>query len=321
MSLTAWEVMYISGLSTRGRAIRGIFLIVIAFVFLSGCNSDSDRASGADTSLPRTNANATTIAFNGLADNGSPVTEYDESGFNISSKSGNWEVMAGYGKPAPAIVFSREASEPESQGEIEVTDDGAVFGFTSVDLYSSITPIPYTIKGYKGSELVFTMSDRVPNTYGKFARVTNPDVTALIDRLVISLSNPETPCCRNPVGIDNIRFNQEAVPQKTGEPPAPGSGSTVTAASGPAGGLEAEIRFNYHIPTDEEAAAAKMRIMAGEAFRQRAAQIGEEQAESELDAKLKADRDYLIEKNAQGSEKIPVTCVGDDPGCTPLPGP
>lgn len=210
------------------RAFR-IFLFVTTVVFLSGCSCSSSRKSiGTDTGLTRTTTNAATIAFDGLTGDGSPVTEYDESGFNVSSNSGNWKVMAEYGKPAPAIVFMREASEPESQGEIEVTDaGGAIFRFTSVDLYSSITPIPYTIKGYRDSELVFTMSDTVPNTYGNFAVVANPDAAALIDRLTISLSNPETPCCSNPVGIDNIRFNQAAQPQKTGGSTVPGAGSAA----------------------------------------------------------------------------------------------
>ncbi|MHB8859204.1 MAG: hypothetical protein ACYC6Z_06965 [Thermoleophilia bacterium] len=204
-------------------------------VFLSGCNSGSGGSSGTAANPTITNTSAATIAFGGLTGNGSPVTEYDESGFSISSNSGNWEVMAEYGKPAPAIVIRREAKEPESQGEIEVTDaGGAVFRFTSVDLYSSITPIPYTIKGYRDSELVFNMSDTVPNTYGNFAVVANPDAV-LIDRLTISVTNPETPCCSNPVGIDNIRFNQEARPQKTGGSTAPGAGFTMTSATRPPG--------------------------------------------------------------------------------------
>lgn len=79
----------------------------------------------------------------------------------------------------------------------------ALFSFRSVDVYSSITPIPYTISGIRDFATVFVMTDTVPNTFGAFRTVTSTHATDLIDTLTIQLTNPNT-CCPNPMGVDNI---------------------------------------------------------------------------------------------------------------------
>ncbi|MHB1413229.1 MAG: hypothetical protein ACYCXU_05450 [Thermoleophilia bacterium] len=144
------------------------------------------------------------IAFNSLSSNGARFNTYAESGFKVSAVSGSWEVMASYGNPAPAIIFKRSANEPTATGVVEITRGGSAFSFQSVDLYSSMTPIPYAINGYRNSKLIFSLSKTVPNTFGNFATVRNPETAETIDRLTISLSNPATECCQNPVGLDNI---------------------------------------------------------------------------------------------------------------------
>ncbi len=147
-----------------------------------------------------------TITFGGLSGvpNGSPVVTYGEGGFVVASVSGSWEAMTGYGKPAPAIIFKRLASEPTLTGEVRVGASGAVFGFSAIDLYSSVTTIPYTITGHRHSLLVLAVSGIVPNTFGNFATVVNPNPGVPIDTLLISLQNPAVGCCSNPVGLDNI---------------------------------------------------------------------------------------------------------------------
>jgi hypothetical protein len=82
---------------------------------------------------------------------------------------------------------------------VVVTAGGAPFDFSSVDLYSSITPIPYVLIGYRGAAPVFTAGGTVPNTFGNFATVA-ADFTG-IDSLVIELSNP---IAVNPMGLDNM---------------------------------------------------------------------------------------------------------------------
>ena len=71
-------------------------------------------------------------------------------------------------------------------GTIQVTGGGATFSFKSVELYASLVPIPYQITGLRNSTTVFTLADTVPNTFGNFATVVNPQGSAVIDTLVIS---------------------------------------------------------------------------------------------------------------------------------------
>jgi len=86
-----------------------------------------------------------------------------------------------------------------------VSAGGAVFNFNSVDLYSSTTPIPYTITGFRNSSTVFTLAGTLPNTFGTFKTVVNPNAAAVIDTLSIVLTNTSG-CCGNgnPMGLDTI---------------------------------------------------------------------------------------------------------------------
>jgi hypothetical protein len=147
-------------------------------------------------------ASASTIGFSDLLTPG-PFTTYTESGFSVSAVSGSWETSTTFGNPAPFILFTRAASEPTIGAQIDVTASGAPFRFSSIDLYSSLTTIPYLVTGLRDSSLVFTLAGTVPNTFGSFATV-NSSSTQIIDTLRITLSNPATPCCSNPVGLDNI---------------------------------------------------------------------------------------------------------------------
>jgi len=99
----------------------------------------------------------------------------------VSPTSGRWEFF-GYGNPAPSVIFLRSSAEPTITAEIDVTAGGSAFSFSAVDLYSSVTPIPYTITGFMHSKPVFAVSGTVPNTYGNFATVLNPNATYLIRR-------------------------------------------------------------------------------------------------------------------------------------------
>jgi hypothetical protein len=109
-----------------------------------------------------------------------------------------------FGNPAPFIQFSRAASQSTLVGEVTITAGGSLFRFEAVDVYSSITAIPHQIIGVRNGLQVFAVSGTVPNTFGQFVTVTNPHLTEQVDTLLIRLSNPATPCCANPVGIDNI---------------------------------------------------------------------------------------------------------------------
>ena len=86
---------------------------------------------------------------------------------------------------------------------MEVSGGGQTFTFQSVDLYSSTTKIPYRIVGLRGGDVIFTLDDQLPNTFGQFRKVDSSS-SAAIDTLRIALTNNAAPCCSNPMGLDNI---------------------------------------------------------------------------------------------------------------------
>jgi Carboxypeptidase regulatory-like domain len=164
-------------------------------------------ACGGTTTLPSPITSATgvaTVSFSGVTVNGAPVSTYSEAGFTASAMSGDWGVRADYGSPAPFLQFWAAGGSTVT-GEVQVRASGSVY-FKSVDLYSSTTPIPYTIKGLKNGGTVFTLTDTLPNTFGNFRTVFNPHGADAIDTLSIVLTNAAEICCRNPMGLDTIVF-------------------------------------------------------------------------------------------------------------------
>jgi hypothetical protein len=143
-----------------------------------------------------------TIGFAALTESGARVTSHAEFGFAVTTVSAEWSAL-GYGNPRPSIQYTSPPGVTTT-GEVRITADGAPFWFASVDLYSSTTRIPHVFEGSLDSEPVYTVVDVLGNTFGNFVRVRNPHVDQPIDALVIRLSNPAAPCCRNPVGIDNV---------------------------------------------------------------------------------------------------------------------
>jgi len=157
-------------------------------------------------------ASAATITFNNQPETAT-FSSYSEAGFVVSATSGSWMASTTYGNPAPFIQFPGPIGASAIVGEVAVTAGAAPFSFAGVDLYSSVTPIPYMFTGFLNGSVVFSQSGTVPNTFGTFATVMSGTALA-IDRLLISLSNPPigVMCCTpNPMGLDNIRVN--AVPE------------------------------------------------------------------------------------------------------------
>lgn len=164
-----------------------------------------------------------TINFGGLyGDEGLPFTSYTEFGFMASAVSNNW-IVAPW-EPVPLFF-----AQPDQMiaATIAVTEGGASFTFRSIDLYSSITTIPYTFTGLLAGKQVFTVSGKVPNTFGNFATVMSPYSGDLIDTLDVTLTDSTPPCCSNRMGLDNIVVG---MPGSTPEPASMlllGSGITV----------------------------------------------------------------------------------------------
>jgi hypothetical protein len=159
----------------------------------TGCTSS--------TSAPSTPGGVTTITFGGLTADG-PVTIYAENGYSISA-SGAWQAKTTYGNPAPMIQFVTPGGTMSSASVQAFANDHAPFSFRSVDVYSSVTRIPYTISGVRDFATVFVMTDTLPNTFGNFRTVTSTHASDLIDSLTIELTNPTT-FVPNPMGVDNI---------------------------------------------------------------------------------------------------------------------
>jgi hypothetical protein len=155
-----------------------------------------------EVTVGRPQTGTSTVTFTGLSSIGDPFVSHLEAGFLVEPVSGPWTI-GNYGRPAPFIQFRRLASDPLTTGAIRVTSGGNIFRFTSVDLYSSVTPIPYVFTGMREGVTVFTVTGTVPNTFGSLATVPSAFPLELIDTLLISVTNPETPGS-NPVGLDNI---------------------------------------------------------------------------------------------------------------------
>lgn len=187
-----------------------VLAICAAASIVVGCSSTPSGGSGTGpdpiASTPLTQP--VTIAFGSLNQDGSLISTYTESGLSLSATP-TWTVFANYGNPQPSIVFFAEAGATVT-GQLRIT--GHTFLFKSVDLYSSTTPIPYTITGSRNGTSAFQSSDTLPpftggllpNTFGNFRTVQGTGPNVVVDSLTISLTNPAAPCCRNPMGLDNI---------------------------------------------------------------------------------------------------------------------
>jgi hypothetical protein len=145
-----------------------------------------------------------TIGFGGLSTHGSALAAYTESGFTVSPTQGSWTVNRVYGNPLPFIQFLSPPATTTT-ATIQVTFVGTAFMFKWVDLYSSITTIPFIFTGLRNSITVFSVGGTQPNTLGNFANVANSHGSDIIDTLLITLSNTNPSSAgSNPMGLDNI---------------------------------------------------------------------------------------------------------------------
>jgi hypothetical protein len=202
------------------RCLRALYvaLVIVPVTAVIGCGASestesttgpsvsrepaADQTPGIDASTVTPSATYT-IGFSALRENRAPFTTHAESGFSISVVSADWMALTTYGNPQPFIEFTGPAGVTTT-GELRVTAGGAPFWLNSIDLYSSTTKIPYVIEGFLNSALMFSIVDVVGNTFGAFARRSNPKADVPVQEIRIRLSNPSAPCCGNPMGVDNI---------------------------------------------------------------------------------------------------------------------
>ena len=171
----------------------------------SGGSFVTGSGSGGSFGSPDTggaSGKAVTCTFGGLTVDAQAVSSYTESGVTVLATAGGWQARTSFGKPAPSILFFASAGGATT-GQVKVTAGGLAFSFISIDLFSSMTSIPYVFTGTMGSTKVFSVSGTVPNTFGNFATVANPNAGDLIDTLVIELTDGAS---QNPMGLDNVRL-------------------------------------------------------------------------------------------------------------------
>lgn len=75
--------------------------------------------------------------------------------------------------------------------------------------------------------------------------------------------------------------------------------------------IEANLRTDYKIPSQAGIADTKQKAMKSDMYLIKEKEIGKEKAERELDEKLKADLDYMIEENKKGNTTIQIMKIGD----------
>ena len=168
-------------------------------------SAPTDVATDAPT--PTAISSPCTIGFDGLQVNGAPFDRHSACGLAVTAANAPWQVSTTYGSPAPFIQFQADGGTTVT-GDVTLQAAAGSFTFASVDIYSSTTKIPYEITGSAHGAVVFTLQAVQGNTFGRFATVTNPHASAAIDTLRLRLTNPAAPCCRNPVGLDNIHVGR-----------------------------------------------------------------------------------------------------------------
>jgi hypothetical protein len=190
------------------REMCAVLLVVLTAI--AGCGGSQPSPASpspfiaSNSAQPPAGPGACVIGFDDLAINGARFASQTACGLSVASSAAAWHVSTTYGHPAPFIQFLSAAGFT-TIGEIAVTAVGGTFAFTSVDLYSSTTKIPYEIRGLAKGAVLFTIAKVQGNTYGGFATVVNPQASVAIDTLRVTLTNAAAPCCSNPMGLDEIR--------------------------------------------------------------------------------------------------------------------
>jgi hypothetical protein len=158
-------------------------------------------------------SSAAVITFDDLpGSNGTPIAPYyqEDEFWLIPHSGGDQWLKSTYGKPGPSAIFNRERGEPEQWAGMHVFPfDTDPFQFRSIDLYSSVTPIPYRFLGYFDGILMFDISGTMGNSFGQFATLTNPLAETWLHVLYVELVNPYVAFGGNPVGFDNLVLNRE----------------------------------------------------------------------------------------------------------------
>ena len=165
-------------------------------------------------------AHATVIDFNGASDY-TQLTTYSESGFSVSATVGIWMYNGYFGNPGPSIYADQANS---IVGSVRVSKGGQTFTFSSVDLSNDVAIADFTIQGFNGSVLEYSISGTLPTDpigHSVFRTYSSGYGDTAITSLVIGESfggGSPVGSIYNDVNIDNINLDVPAVPPTTVTP-------------------------------------------------------------------------------------------------------
>lgn len=142
-------------------------------------------------------AGTTVVTFDSLP--AAPMfTTHTEQGISVDALTAAWA-------SGPALTSTNPSTATPMDNELQVAASGRAFQLVSLRLYSSVTPIPYVIRGVRNGVTVYTAAATVPNTFGAYATVPNPYATTDVDMILLTVTNPACPSCAgNPIGVDDI---------------------------------------------------------------------------------------------------------------------
>jgi len=158
----------------------------------------------ADYTYQRRPPNYVTVTFDGAGSNGSAYTTSSTSGYSVDAKTGTWTVNTTGGNPAPFIQF---LSPPNAWTTVEVIIRAdSPFHFVSVDIYSGLSFVEYSITATSPSGLPTLQMPGTARNPGGFVRVTSPGPDGFVGQVSIKLTGYPVGS-PNPVGVDNIKLS------------------------------------------------------------------------------------------------------------------
>jgi hypothetical protein len=177
---------------------RHFNIFALAVIFAAAASADAAAQSQSGQAVPQKTID---LGFDGLK-NGTAFKNYTVHGFTVRRVKPGWTVDGVFGNPAPEIEFLVPANTVVSKA-VTVTEAGKEFSLDSIDIYSSVAAVNWQLVGSLKRQSVYKDKGQIPNPMGGFATVDNPDASALVDSVQITLSG-EKVAVDNPVGLDNI---------------------------------------------------------------------------------------------------------------------
>jgi hypothetical protein len=183
----------------KGQKMGRLFNIsTLALVFAAAASPNGFAQSLSERTVP---GKTIDLGFDGLG-NGAAFKTYKAHGFTVRRVKPGWTVDGDFGNPAPEIEFVVPANTIVGKA-VTVTEAGKEFSLDSIDIYSSVAAVNWEFVGSLKGQTLYKDKGQIPNPMGGFATVSNPDASALVDSVEITLTSVQS-AVENPIGLDNI---------------------------------------------------------------------------------------------------------------------